>query len=107
MSGLNAGDLRHRVAIQSPTEARDTMGGVSLVWTDLATVWALVQEEAGEESYQDGVVRPFRTGTATLRNYPGLTTRHRLAYEGRVLNIESTVSDPDKVGMSCRWREEV
>ncbi len=104
---MNAGLLRHRVVIQSPTESRDAMGGVLLVWADLATVWARVEEQGGQETWQDSTVQPGRTGTVTLRYYPGLTTRMRFGFAGRSLNIESVVSDPLKVGMTCRWNEEV
>jgi len=103
---MNAGRLRHRVEIQSPSEARDSLGGVLLVWTTLATVSALVTEQAGQETWQDGTVRAVRSGTVEIRRYPGLTSRMRFLWGTRVLNIESVVADPLAVGALCQYREE-
>lgn len=37
---INAGSLRHRITLQSPPTARDSLGQRSGDWVDEATVWA-------------------------------------------------------------------
>lgn len=45
-----AGPLRHRVKLQSPTYTQDTTTGEqTLVWADVATVWAAIEPLSARE----------------------------------------------------------
>ncbi len=103
---MRAGDLRHRVAIQSPTESRDEAGGVLVSWADEATVWALVENTAAAEQYDAMQVREGATYRVTIRYRRGLTGRQRLIHEGRILNITGVVADPIKIMLTIDCREE-
>lgn len=39
---MNAGKLRHRITLQSPTGSRDAVGERTTTWTSVATVFASV-----------------------------------------------------------------
>jgi len=40
---MKAGDLCHRVTLQSRTEGRDSMGGIDYSWQNFATIWAAIE----------------------------------------------------------------
>jgi SPP1 family predicted phage head-tail adaptor len=88
------GGMRHRVVIQEAATTADSFGAPSLAWTDAAERWAEVRPLAGRELWEARSVRPDVTHAVTLRYYEGLTPRHRLVHEGRVLRVES-VLNPD------------
>lgn len=95
MLGGIIGDLRDRVTIQSRNVGADTFGAPVVTWSDAAEVWADVQPLMGRELYEARQVKPDVSHKVTLRYYAGLTPRHRLLFEGRVLLIQS-VLNPDK-----------
>lgn len=39
---MNPGKRRHRITIQAPTKTSDGMGGSTVAWTDIATVWGSI-----------------------------------------------------------------
>lgn len=108
---VNAGDLRHRVTLQQPSESQDEFGAVTLTWADVATLYALVEEQQGTEQWQADTQRPGRAGQVTIRYSAALAamadpSRCRFVYQDtRRLNIESVVTDPDRVYHICRFRE--
>lgn len=106
---MRAGKLRHRLDVQAPEETQDTFGAVTLTWRSVGTVWGSVEAEGGQENWRADKVEADRSGTATIRYYPGLTSRHRLVTEdGRILNVVSAI---DREGrrreMTVSYREEV
>ena len=46
---ISAGNLRHRVAVQTATETKDAEGGVVFSWATDNTRWASIEWESGEE----------------------------------------------------------
>lgn len=102
-----AGRLRHRVSIQSPTEVRDSFGGVTLAWATAATVWGRVENVGGSEQWAGDTVRAGGSGTVTIRYYAGLTVRMRFLFGTRVLNITDIDNDPVNRQMVCTYMEDV
>jgi SPP1 family predicted phage head-tail adaptor len=89
------GDMRQRVTIQRETQARDAHGGVTRTWSDVGTRWASVQNGTGREFVRAKSVSPEMTHLVKMRYYNGLTTKDRLTFKGRTLNIES-IADRDE-----------
>lgn len=75
------------MAIQSASEARDAGGKVTYTWSTLHTVRAGFLSHAGREFVQAQQIRADMTHLVELRWYSGLTTKHRLLFGTRELNI--------------------
>lgn len=94
---VDAGSLRHRVAVQSKTEARDAHGGVTESWSTATTRWAKIEPAVGREFYYGQQVANDITHFVTIRSYSSLTTSMRLLFETtRILNIKS-IHEPDEI----------
>ena len=73
---MQAGNLRHRVLLQSLTETRDpTTGAVAQSWVDFATVWG------------------------DVRYLAGVTEKMRAVHDGKNFDINAVL--PDMTGR--RW----
>ncbi len=88
---MRAGRLDRTVTLQRLTESVNAAGSVSATWTTLATVRAeLVSNTLTETGYAFGEAAndalAFR-----IRYRPDLTTRDRLAYEGRAYDLVGIV----------------
>ena len=90
---MRAGSLRHPVTIQSATETRDAAGGVTKTWADVSDRWAEVKPISGREYLNADRVRADITHVIVIRNYSGLTSKHRIKFTDngstRYFNIES------------------
>lgn len=91
---LRAGDLRHRITIQSATTGSDGQGGTTKTWATLATVWAQVRPISGREAVQAGQMTSTLTTTVTIRSRTDVTVGQRVVHGSRTLAIAS-VQDPD------------
>ena len=91
---MQAGSLRHRVALQTVTETRDAVGGVVESWATTATVWAAVEPLRGREFYQ---ARAEQAGVDTrirIRYRSGITPKMRISWGSHVYDIEAVI-EPD------------
>jgi len=75
---MQAGQLRHRIAIQGCTDARDAHGGITRTWATTDTVWAAVEPLSGTELLEAQQVHARATVRIRMRHYTGLTSKHRL-----------------------------
>lgn len=48
---VRAGDLRHRVVIESPLRTSDGAGGSTTEWQIVAEVWAAIWSRAADETF--------------------------------------------------------
>jgi len=85
---MQAGKLRHRVAIQRPTETL-VRGEPSIAWSTVATRFAEIKSNEGRELWNARQVQPDITHRLELRYDSALplTSKWRLLLNGRVLNI--------------------
>lgn len=92
--------LRHRVRLQAPAAADDGAGGVSTVWSDVATLWAAIGPSgpgSTAERVDAGRLEAAARLRVTIRHRAGLTHAMRFALSGRVLAITG-IADPDGRG---------
>ena len=87
-----AGQLRHRVTLQSKTEARNDYGEPEHTWSDEATLYAKVDPLSADERTDAQQVGSQRTHKVTIRYRPGVTSEKRLRFDGRTLNITSVIN---------------
>ena len=89
---IEAGKLRHRLAIQSHTEARDSFGGSTKTWATQKTVWGSVRPMSGKELVNAQQVDSRVTHRIVIRFYSGLDTTYRFLFGTRVFNIVSVLN---------------
>lgn len=93
MNNIAAGELRHRIVIQTVSESAATSKGEkTLSWADTATRWGSIEPLAGRERYQAQQVQPEATHRIRHRYYSGLTTRHRYKFGTRIFTIEALLN---------------
>ena len=111
---VDAGQLRHRVEIQSLTESRNAHGGVTRTAATVAKRWARIEPLQGREFFDAQAVDATITHRVTLRYYSGLTPSHTIKYHDagadtdRTLNIVSiqNTEELDAVQV-CMCREDL
>jgi SPP1 family predicted phage head-tail adaptor len=90
---MNIGELSHRITIQAPIKTPDGMGGNSIVWTDIATVYAAISPLSARrktEALQSGI---NATHDIKIRYRRPMKSSWRIAYQGRYFSISGIV-DP-------------
>lgn len=103
---MRAGKLDRVITIQAYTRTGTTPGGAPITdWADLATVRAQIIQASTEE-YQ----RAYGEGGNTaiifrLRWLDGVTVEHRIAYDGKHLNIRETKEIGRRKGLELRCEE--
>ncbi len=93
------GSLRHRVTIARNDGALDAGGGQAADWTEVATVWARIDQlSASPGAAQD---RAIDTASieVTIRTRSDVSAGMRLTHRSKTYRIDS-VSDPNLRG---RW----
>jgi SPP1 family predicted phage head-tail adaptor len=91
---LPAGILRESVTIQSPTEARNSLGESTQTWSDLTTRRAMIEAISYTELERRGQIGGSVSYTVRMRYVPGLTGQMRLRWDsrdGRILYVSSAV----------------
>jgi SPP1 family predicted phage head-tail adaptor len=87
---MRAGQLRHRLRIEEPTEAQDAFGeAIPAPWSPVATVWGAVEPRTGREPFV-GEGAQFLAEADTLiriRYRAGITHKMRVVFGSRVFNI--------------------
>jgi SPP1 family predicted phage head-tail adaptor len=97
---MQAGSLRHRVSIQSASEA-NSYGEVSQSWSTEATMWGEVRPLSGRELDDARQRKALATHAVTVRGDSAvtITPKKRILFGARVFSIEYVI-DPDERGIS-------
>ena len=90
--GVTAGKLDKRVTLQSATEARDGHGQAIPIWSDVATVWAVIDPIRGREYFAAQQVSAETTHRVTIRWRSGVSPKWRVVYGSRTFRIESVIN---------------
>lgn len=88
---MRAGELRHRVTIQQKTFSRDSYGGETITWTDVATVWAAVEPISGREYFTAQQTQAEVTTRIRIRHRAGITPVMRVLWGTRLYDIISVI----------------
>lgn len=76
---MRAGPLRDQIEVLEQRNERDAGGGNTVRWEPVATVAGRVEPLSSRERMINAQVQGRTTARVTLRYFPGLTVRHRLA----------------------------
>ena len=93
---MNAGDLRHRVEIQSYTETQDTTtGAMTQTWGIFATLWAAIEPLSAKEFMAAQSEQSKISLRITVRYMDGIEPNMRVYHEAKdkYYNIEGVLSD--------------
>jgi len=88
---IPAGKLRHRVTLQSKGTTRDTYGGETITWVDLATVWADCSPLSGREYLAARVEVAETIIKIRIRWRADVSTTTRAVWDGRTYDIEAAL----------------
>tara|TARA_Y100001937_G_scaffold53300_1_gene73514 strand:- start:1520 stop:1858 length:339 start_codon:yes stop_codon:yes gene_type:complete len=77
---MSIGSMRNRVVIQQYGGSKDAGGGKSVSYSDVGTRWASIVDNSGNEAVFGNQLRSTGRFTITIRNFPALTTLHRLKF---------------------------
>jgi len=87
---MQAGKLRHRVTIQTPTETQNAVGEVTRSWAAFTdgVVWAAVEPMNGREILMAQQMTSTATTKVTIRYLAGVTSKMRVLFGTRTFEIE-------------------
>lgn len=96
MSNNIPSQMRHRITIQSQALVSDNAGGQIIVWSDLKTIWAKVDNQTNSISKAVSSEKEFAEQLQNKNHYK-ITTRYQsylsplmqIIYDNKILNIKS------------------
>ena len=96
---LNAGTLRHRVAIQQPTETQSaTTGEITVAWATVSGMESLAAEIvplSAKEFLSAQATQSEIVARIVIRYRTGITAKMRVNHNGTIYNIRGVLPDPD------------
>lgn len=89
---MNPGDFDQRIAIQSVTEIADAFGQRIKTFSNLANVWAKVEEKSGMEGEMSDQIVATKKVQFLIRWRDDLNERMRIIYRAKTYEIEAIVN---------------
>jgi len=93
---VSAGRLRHRVRVDVPVETPDGAGGLTVVWTPLATVWAEICPQQAREAVTAQQVEARTTHLIRLRYRFDILPTMRVVFGTRTFAIRGVLDDGER-----------
>lgn len=84
---MRAGELRHRLALQTSTDSKDAGGGLVETWATVATVWGSVKPLKGEDKVNAQLVNSEITHSIKIRYRPGVNAQGRILFGSRIFQL--------------------
>lgn len=91
MARVLAGALRHTIQVQAKSRTSDGMGGYVETWVTTHTARAQKLEHGGHERFLAQQVIGDNTVDFRIRYRAGITTAHRVLYDGAAYGIRAVV----------------
>lgn len=92
---IEAGRLRHKVAIQERVEVQDTHGDMVVTWCPVAKVWAAIEPLSGREFIAAAATQSKVTARIILRHLSCIEASMRIEHGGTRYAIEAVLPDKD------------
>ena len=102
------GDIKmsNRVQLQRSIETRLSDGSVNREWIQMETVWARIEPITGREYWNAEQVKSELTHMVVIRYMTNVTSRCRLLFNNRILNILGVVNvEEQDVFLQLRCKE--
>lgn len=91
MTELNAGNLRHRVAIEAVVRTPDLGGGAAETWVTVAEAWAEIVPASGTEALDADQIAGRVSHVLHLRTGIGIEPEMRIRMGARVFEIRAVI----------------
>jgi SPP1 family predicted phage head-tail adaptor len=103
---LDPGKLRSELALEACATVADGLGGHDENWTEVATVFALLEPISAQSVFGAAQTLETVTHRVTMRWREGVASGMRFRKQDRTFAI-ATVHDPDETGryLVCRTKE--
>lgn len=103
---VDPGALRTELALEQCSTAPDGLGGHAETWSEIATVFALVEPVTTQAVFGADQTLETITHRVTIRRRGDVASGMRFNRNGRLMDI-ITLHDPDESGryLVCRVRE--
>ena len=101
---MKAGQLRHRITIQSYTTT-NTHGEITKTWSTFKTVWARIEPITGREWLESGIVEAEVTHRVTIRYLANVKPQMRIYYDSKyydIMYIENTEMRDRQMILMCK-----
>jgi len=89
---MRAGQLRHRITVQSRSDGADELNQPLTTWVDVVTLWAEVEQLSGRELMAASAERAENIARVTVRWRPDLLPNMRIVYGAALFDI-TDISD--------------
>ena len=91
---MEAGKLRNRVTIQSPSYTQNpATGAMTPTWNDVVTLWAQVEALSGRDYIAAQAHQSAISARVTIRFRNDITRNMRLLFDGNIYTIEAILPD--------------
>lgn len=88
---MRSGNLKHKITIQTYSEAQNSFGEVVKGWSDYEMVYASITPLSAKEFFKAGV-QAEATHKVELRYLKDVKPKMRVIYGSRVFDIESVIN---------------
>lgn len=88
---MRAGQLRRQVVLEQPSTVKDAAGQVIESWTEVATVYAEIQQLTGREVLAATGKVSIVDAQIDMRYRDGLSPAMRARYRGQIYNIAAII----------------
>jgi SPP1 family predicted phage head-tail adaptor len=93
---VKAGDLRHRVVIESPTRTSDGAGGSTTEWNTVAEIWAAIWSRTVDEDFTLDRVAGTASHDIWIRYRSDVTPDMRIRCGSRIFDILGAIDVEDR-----------
>lgn len=95
---MQTGKLRHRVTVQSPSNATDPFANPG-TWTTVITMWASIDSASPRDVYNAGLQNMRVSHIVTIR-YPGasyvIKAGYQIQYKNRTFVLQQGITNPEE-----------
>lgn len=88
---MRAGNLRHRVSLQAPTESVAADGTVSRTFAEDCKRWASIEALRGRERFEAQQVQPEADIRIRMRYYSSLEETWQIVHDSRTYSIVAII----------------
>ena len=89
---MRAGRLRHRLVLQSKSEARDAYGGAIITWSTQDTVWGAIEPLSGNEYFAQDQIQSESKVRIVIRYQANVDTTWRVSHNGLYYDIQDVLN---------------
>jgi SPP1 family predicted phage head-tail adaptor len=93
---MNIGTLNKRIILQQSTRTSDGMGGFSLTWADVSTVWASIWPLSASETVESMKTNMTISHRIRIRYRGDLRASWRIRFGNRYFSVVSIINPSEK-----------